>query len=83
MRRTTLVGAALAALAGCHTPKHDLTAKYPEEYVVPPTESRFDNPPESGYRRPAPKKDFTPGPGMGGPPGVGGPKGFGQGVMSR
>jgi hypothetical protein len=74
MRRCLMFVGLIAILHGCHHPKYDLAAKYPEEFIVPPNEPRFDNPPESEYRKPLPKKDFTPGPGMGGPSGVGGPK---------
>jgi hypothetical protein len=83
MRRTLLLLAGLTAAAGCHHARHNLSARYPEEYVVPPSEPRFDNPPESAYRRPTPKKDFTPGPGMGGPPGVAGPRGGVQSVVGQ
>ena len=81
MRRSLLAVLGLAAaLSGCHHPKYDLTAKYPEEYVVPPDESRFNNPPESSYRKPADKKEFAPGPGGGNSPGMGGPGMGGQGM---
>ena len=77
MRRSLALVGLIAVVHGCHHPKYNLTAKYPEEYAVPPNEPRFDNPPESGYRKPPPKKDFAPGPG--GPGGGGG--GMGGGGM--
>jgi hypothetical protein len=80
MRRCLMFVGLIAVLHGCHHPKYDLAAKYPEEFVLPPSEPRFDNPPESEYRKPLPKKDFSPGPGMGGPSGVGGMKASGTGM---
>lgn len=71
MRCSVLVVGLLVVLGGCHAPKHNLAARFPEEFVAPPDEARFNNPPESGYRHPPAKKEFRPGPGMGGP-GMGG-----------
>jgi hypothetical protein len=59
---------------GCHHDKYNLSAKFDEEYVVPPNEPRFNNPPESGYKKPPKKKQddvrnqpgLTPGGGGGG-----------------
>jgi hypothetical protein len=82
MRLCLVIAGLTAGLCGCHTPKYDLAAKYPEEFVTPPNEPRFDHPPESAYRKPPPKKDIAPGPGMGGPPGMGGgPQGYGRGFQ--
>lgn len=61
---------------GCYTPKHDVSVPLVEEFKVAPKESRFDNPPEQGYRKPPIKKEFKPG--MGGP-GMGAPSMGGQG----
>lgn len=68
MRRTgwgVLVG--LAAV-GCNTPhKYDTSVPYVEEFRPPPDEARYNNPPEQGWKRPPPKKEFKPGAaGMGG-----------------
>lgn len=56
----------LLVALGCHTDKYGLKTKHAEEMVVPPDEPRFNNPPESEYKKPAPKKEFRPGPGGGG-----------------
>jgi hypothetical protein len=56
---------ALAALLGCQGEKHNLAVEFPEEYTLPPDEPRFNNPPESGYKKPPPKKEFKPGMGNG------------------
>ena len=69
-----LAGLTLAVLLGCHHDKHNLAVEFPEEYTLPPDEARFNNPPESGYRRPPPKKEFRPGLGNG-PGGMGSPGG--------
>lgn len=71
----TVVG--VIATVGCYTSKKaELTHPHVEEYMVAPQETRYDNPPESGYKKPPPKKEFRPGvnaPGMegGGPGGPG------------
>lgn len=71
MRRLLFVLAAGAIVAGggCHKDKYNLSAKFEEEYVLPPDEPRFNNPPESGYRKPSKKRESdvrnTPG-GIGG-----------------
>lgn len=59
----------LLALAGCNTPQYDVSVPIVQEYRVPPDEPRFNNPPENGYKKPPPKKEFKPG--MGGPGGPG------------
>ena len=71
-----------AAAAGCGTTDtKDVSAPYVEEFRLPPNEDRFNHPPETGYRKPPPKKEFTPG--LGGPNGpsgggmAGGPGGLG------
>jgi hypothetical protein len=71
MRRMifTLAILSLVAGAGCHRDKYNLAAKFEEDYVLPPDEARFNNPPESGYRKPTKKRESdvrnTPG-GLGG-----------------
>jgi hypothetical protein len=71
MRHAALMSAltAIAAAAGCHHDKYGLKTTRAEEMVLPPDEARFNNPPESEYKKPTPKKEFRPGPGsMGGGP---------------
>lgn len=83
------VGVVLAILTavGCASPEPKFPPPPPhvEEFVEPPDEARFNKPPEQGYRKPAVKKEFRPGPngnmpGMGGGPG--GPGG-GQSAPQR
>lgn len=59
MRRmlTTLAVVSLVAGAGCHRDKYNLSAKFEEDYVLPPDEARFNNPPESGYKKSAKKRE--------------------------
>ncbi|MBL8864223.1 MAG: hypothetical protein KF873_09600 [Gemmataceae bacterium] len=59
MRRMlyTLAVVSLVAGAGCHKDKYNLSAKFEEDYVLPPDEPRFNNPPESGYRKPSKKRE--------------------------
>lgn len=69
---------AVVAAVGCaQTPKPDTRPPTQvEEFVVPPDEARFNQPPELGYRKPPPKKEFKPGMGGGGGmPGMGGMNG--------
>ena len=73
MRRAlfVLMIVSLVAATGCHKDKYNLAAKFEEDYVLPPDEARFNNPPESGYRKPTKKRETdirnTPGgPGGGG-----------------
>ena len=68
---------ALAVTVGCQSDRtqHDLRVPLVEEFNAPPDEARFNNPPELGYRKPRPKKEFKPG--FGGP---GGPGGAGGGM---
>ncbi|CAN5541063.1 hypothetical protein BH11PLA2_BH11PLA2_28010 [soil metagenome] len=66
----------LIAVAGCHHDKYGLKTTRKEELVLPPDEGRFNNPPESEYKKPPAKKEFKPGPGGGGPGG-----GMGRGGM--
>lgn len=69
MRRSllALTLVSLVAAAGCHRDKYNLSAKFEEDYVLPPDEARFNNPPESGYKRPQKKKadDIRNSPGLG------------------
>ena len=63
---------------GCHHDKYNLNTKFPEEYIDPPHQKRFDEPETAPYRKPPPPKDDkskTNGPGNMGTPG--GPGGFG------
>lgn len=48
---------ALVIGSGCHRDKYNLSAKFEEEYVLPPDEPRFNDPPESGYRKSPKKRD--------------------------
>jgi hypothetical protein len=65
-----------AVVVGCQgTEKHDTEVPLVMEFVPPPDEERFNNAPEQGYRKPAPKKEFKPGFGA---PGSGGPGGSGR-----
>jgi hypothetical protein len=81
-----ILSAAFLLLAlGCHTTKrYDTSVPVVEEFNPPPNEPRYNNPPESAYRKPAPKKEMNiregigpQGPGMG--PGVNGMGGMGGG----
>lgn len=68
-----------AGLVGCsHTKTYDTDVPITEEWRTAPTgEERFDHPPERGYTKPPPKKEFKPSVGGGGG-GMGGP---GMGAM--
>jgi hypothetical protein len=83
MRRMFWIGIALVAVSsvGCHRDKYNLAATFDEEYVLPPDEARFNNPPESGYKKPAKKRDtdVRNGPGIGNGGGGGSGLGFGRG----
>ncbi len=62
---------AVVAAAGCHHDKNNVKVKYPEAFVAPPEEDRYNNPREEGYRKPTgPKKDAA---GLGGGGKVGAP----------
>lgn len=56
----------IGLVLGCAKDKYGLKTKHAEEMVLPPDEPRFNNPPQSEYKKPVPKKEFRPGPGMGG-----------------
>ena len=77
MARGVWVAGALAAAVGCHQVEYDTRVPLVEEFRVAPDEERFNNPPEQGYRKPPPKKEFKPG--LGGPMGPGGGGGGGRG----
>jgi hypothetical protein len=83
MRRTfwILVAVTLVSSFGCHRDKYNLSAKFDEEYVLPPDEPRFNNPPESGYKKPTRKRESDVRNSPGGPGGGGqtGGLGFGRG----
>lgn len=88
MRRTLIALTLVSfAAAGCHKDKYNLSAKFEEDYVLPPDEPRFNNPPESGYKKPAKKKtdDVRNSPGLGSNGGAGmGSGGFNSnGMPSR
>ncbi len=72
-----VLGAAVAAAAGCQGDKNETNVPLVEEFRAPPDEERFNNPPEQGYRKPPPKKEFKPSMGAGGP---GGGMGGGPGM---
>lgn len=59
MRRllSSLAVVVLVVGAGCHRDKYNLSAKFEEDYVLPPDEPRFNNPPESGYRKPVKRRE--------------------------
>jgi hypothetical protein len=46
---------------GCNTAKYDVSVPQVEEYRIAPDESRYNTPPEQGYKAPPPKKEFKPG----------------------
>jgi hypothetical protein len=56
-RLLAAVAAGVAGLAGCHHDKHKVTSPVVEEYVLPPNEARFNEPPTETYRKPPPKKE--------------------------
>lgn len=74
MRRGCFGIAALVfgSTIGCQSKKYDVSVPVVEEYRVAPDEARFNTPPEQGYRKPPPKKEFKPGVMPGGPGGPGG-----------
>jgi hypothetical protein len=51
---------------GCRTPDRALDVPVREEFVAPPDDPRYTQPPEAGYRAPAAKKDWGAKPGPGG-----------------
>lgn len=72
MRIITLAAAvsALCGLAnGCQHQNAALNVPVREEFVVPPDEPRYTQPPEQGYKAPPPKREWgatRPGGGGGG-----------------
>jgi hypothetical protein len=76
LRWATLLGLSLLCV-GCYKPMYDVSVPHVQEYRVPPDEPRFNNPPENGYKKVAPKKEFKPGMGAGGA-GAGGMGGGGM-----
>ena len=88
MRRlfVTLAVVSLVAGAGCHRDKYNLSAKFEEDYVLPPDEARFNNPPESGYKKSTKKRETdvrnAPG-GLSGGSASGGGAGGSQGFNSN
>ena len=58
---------ALCGLAvGCQHQNSALHVPVREEFVVPPDEPRYTQPPEQGYKAPPPKRDWGTRPGPGG-----------------
>ena len=75
---TALGIAAIIIFVGCNTTatkKYDLKVKHDERWEMPPDDPRYNNPPESDYKRPAKDKISGGGgmPQMGGGQGMGGP----------
>jgi hypothetical protein len=69
MRMITLSAAAsaLCGLAvGCQHQNSALNVPVREEFVVPPDEPRYTQPPEQGYKAPPLKRDWGARPGPGG-----------------
>ena len=75
---------ALLTAVGCASsqPKFPPPPPLVEEFVEPPDEARFNQPPEQGYRKPPVRKEFRPGPG-GGMPAMGGMGANGPGGIGR
>jgi hypothetical protein len=86
-RACAAMGIAAALIAGCKneaTKSYDLTVKHDEKWDLPPHAPQYDNPPESAYKKPAPKDTFKPGPGGGGmDPGMAGMGAPGMGGQRR
>lgn len=84
MRRTlcavALFGAGGLGLAGCSAVEHDTRVPQVTEFTVAPKDARYDQPRETAYTKPAPKKKFEPGLGSGGGPGGMGGGGMGNGM---
>lgn len=55
------LAAALCAFTGCFHDRYKLKTTHPEDYVIPPNDPRFDEPPEEDYRKPPEKKKDAPG----------------------
>lgn len=76
MRRTWGMLALAGWCGGCHTPRYDTSVPHVEEFKVAPAgEVRYDQPPEKGFTKPPPKKEFKPS--FGGANGPSGPNGRG------
>lgn len=63
------IGIAALLLSGCRNDaakSYDLKVKHEEKWDMPPDAPQYNNPPESDYKKPAPKDTFKPGPGSGG-----------------
>lgn len=62
--------AGIVALGGCYHEKFHVKVKHPEDYVIPPNDARYDQPPEADYKPPMKIKDNKnmgmPSSGMGG-----------------
>lgn len=79
MRSRLALVVALVALAsiGCYHDKYNMIGKNREDYVEPPHEPRFDEPPKEAYRAPAKKKEQETLLNKGGGPGGNGGGGLG------
>lgn len=62
----SVVALSILPATGCRTPDRALDVPVREEFVVPPDDPRYTQPPEAGYRTPAAKKDWGAKPGGGG-----------------
>jgi len=71
MRGVALLILTTGLAVGCHTNKHDVSVPLVEEYRTAPNDPAYNSPPERGYTKPEPKKEFKPGVGGSGP-GMGG-----------
>ena len=49
--------AAIVVLVGCHHDKYGVKYTPKEEYVLPPDDIRYNQPPTAEYRKPPAKKD--------------------------
>ncbi len=76
MRRTRFglgfVASTAGLTLGCQSVEHDTRVPQVTEFNVAPSETRYDQPRELTYRKPAPKKKFEPGLAPQGSPGMGG-----------
>ena len=79
MRGVALLILTTGLAVGCHTNKHDVSVPLVEEYRTAPNDPAYNSPPERGYTKPEPKKEFKPGVGGSGPGMGGGGGGMGGG----
>jgi len=43
--------AGVVAISGCYHDKYHVKVKHAEDYVIPPNDPRFDQPPEADFRK--------------------------------